>query len=86
MLLSGRLAEYTKYAGKHVLVIKDKIVPLKEGEQGRKDISLLEKKYGQKPVLTYVPRKDISYILPCLNRMCNFVYTVFTVLLYGQER
>lgn len=63
LLLSGKLAQYSRYSGKHVLVIKDKIIPLKEGKQARKDIHRLEKKYGQKPVLTYVPRKDTSYIL-----------------------
>ena len=63
LLLSGRHPQSKKYAGRHVLVIEDKIIPLKEGEKGLKDLEKLEKKYGKTPVLTFVPRLDISYIL-----------------------
>ena len=63
LLLSGRHPQSKKYAGRHVLVIEDKIIPLREGEKGVKDLEKLEKKYGKPPVLTFVPRLDISYIL-----------------------
>lgn len=63
LLLSGKHPKTNQYAGKHVLVIEDKIVPLKEGKEALKDMDRLEKKYGKLPVLTFVPRPDISYIL-----------------------
>lgn len=63
LLLSGRHPKAKKYAGHHVLVIGDKIVPLKEGSAGIRDIDRLEKKYGKTPTLVFVPRQDISYIL-----------------------
>ena len=63
LLLSGKGAAAKKFAGKHVLAIKDKIIPLKNGEEGWKDFIKLEKKYGQPPVVIFVPRQDISYVL-----------------------
>ena len=44
LLLSGRHAMAKKYAGHHVLIVGDKIMPLKDGQQAVKDIDLLEKK------------------------------------------
>lgn len=63
LLLSGKHPEAKKYAGHHVLVIKDQIVPLKEGGEAIEDIDRLEKKYGKTPILVFVPRLDVSYIL-----------------------
>ncbi len=63
MLLGGKTSTAKKYAGKHVLVVKDKILPLKKGEAAWNDFVMLEKKYKEKPTLTFVPRPDISYIL-----------------------
>jgi hypothetical protein len=63
VLLSGKSPAAKKFAGKHVIIIKDIIVPLKKGEDGWKDFMKLEKKWGQSPVITFVPRQDISYIL-----------------------
>jgi len=63
LLLSGKSKQAKKYAGKHVLVVKDKVIPLKEGEAGWKDFLRLKKQYRESPVLTFVPRPDISYIL-----------------------
>lgn len=63
LLLSGKHPQAKKYAGHHVLVIKDQIVPLKEGGEAIKDIDRLEKKYGKTPILVFVPRQDVSYIL-----------------------
>lgn len=63
LILSGRHSKAKKYAGHHVLVVKDQIIPLKEGEDGVKDIEYLEKKYGKTPTIVFVPRQDISYIL-----------------------
>ena len=63
LLLSGRHPKAKKYAGHHVLVIKDQIVPLREGKEAIEDIERLEKKYGQTPTVVFVPRQDISYIL-----------------------
>ena len=64
LLLSGKSKEAKKYAGKHVLVVKDRVVPLKEKEEEIwKDIEQLKKKYGEMPMITFVPRHDISYIL-----------------------
>jgi len=64
LLLAGKIPAAKKYAGKHVLVVKNKVIPLKEKEKEIwKDIKALEKKYGETPVITFVPRQDISYIL-----------------------
>lgn len=64
LLLSGKSRISKKYAGKHVLVVKNKIVPLKEREKEIwEDIEALEKKYGETPIITFIPRQDISYIL-----------------------
>ena len=62
LLLSGKHPRAKKYAGHHVLVIKDQIVPLKEGKEAIKDIERLEKKYGKTPTIVFVPRQDVSYI------------------------
>jgi hypothetical protein len=64
LLLSGKSKEAKKYAGKHVLVVKDKVIPLKDKEEDIwKDIERLKKKYGEMPIISFVPRHDISYIL-----------------------
>lgn len=63
LLLSGKHPKAKKYAGHHVLVIQDQIIPLKEGKEAVEDIERLEKKYGKTPTLVFVPRQDISYIL-----------------------
>lgn len=64
LLLSGTLSGYKKYAGKHVLVVKDKIFPLHNTEEAIwKDVEKLKKKYGETPTITFVPRRDVSYIL-----------------------
>lgn len=63
LLLSGKHPDTKKYAGHHVLVVNDKIVPLKEGRGAIDDIDRLERKYGKTPTLVFVPRQDISYIL-----------------------
>jgi len=63
LLLSGKHPKAKKYAGHHVLVIKDQIVPLKEGKEAIEDIERLEKKYGKTPTLVFIPRQDVSYIL-----------------------
>lgn len=62
-LLSGKHPLAEKYAGKHVLVVNNKVVPLKEGEAGFEDFLKLKEKYGQPPTLVFIPRPDISYIL-----------------------
>lgn len=63
LLLSGKHPKAKKYAGHHVLVIEDQVIPLKEGKEAIKDIEMLEKKYGKTPTIVFVPRQDISYIL-----------------------
>ena len=63
LLLSGKHPKAKKYAGHHVLVVDDYIIPLREGQEGIKDIERLEKKYGKTPTIVFVPRQDVSYIL-----------------------
>jgi len=62
-LLSGKHTKSKEYAGKHVMVVGNKVVPLKKGEAGLADFKKLKEKYGTSPILTFVPRQDISYIL-----------------------
>ncbi|MEW6040478.1 MAG: DUF5678 domain-containing protein [Elusimicrobiota bacterium] len=64
VLLSGRSRLARRFAGKHVLVVKNRVIPLKEKEEDIwKDIEMLKKKYGEMPIVTFIPRQDISYIL-----------------------
>ena len=64
LLLSGKGRAARKYAGKHVLVVGDQIVPLKAQAQAVwQDIEQLELKYGETPVVTFVPCPNLSYIL-----------------------
>lgn len=63
LLLSGKHPKAKKYAGHHVLVIENHIIPLKEGQEAIKDIERLEKKYGKTPTIAFVPRQDVSYTL-----------------------
>lgn len=62
-LLIGKDKKFAKFQGKHVMVVKDKIIPLSEDKKTLEDFKLLKKKYGRPPVITFVPRADISYIL-----------------------
>lgn len=63
LLLTGKSRKHKKYAGKHVYVINDKIIPMKKGKDSIKDFQELEKKYRQKPIVMFVPKKGTSYIL-----------------------
>jgi len=63
LLLAGKHRLAKKYAGKHVMVLENEIIPLKENKETLKDMEKLEKKYGRTPTLVFVPRPDISYIL-----------------------
>lgn len=63
LILSGKHPKAKKFAGRHVLVIENKIIPLKKGKGAIKDIEFLEKKYGKTPTIVFIPRQDISYIL-----------------------
>ncbi|MBI4648937.1 MAG: hypothetical protein HY738_20700, partial [Bacteroidia bacterium] len=49
LLLSGKSTLSKRYAGKHVLVIKSKIFPLKDGEDAIKDFEKLKKQYNASP-------------------------------------
>ena len=62
-LLSGHGANAKKFAGKHVLVARDEVLPMKKGEPFWDDFNRLTKKYGERPVSLFVPRSDVSYIL-----------------------
>ena len=57
----GRAAR--KYAGKHVPVVGDRVVPLKpQAKAVWRDIEQLEQKYGETPVVTFVPCPNLTYI------------------------
>lgn len=46
------------------MVVNDKVVPLKtRREEIWRDIEALKRKYGEMPVVTFVPRPGFSYIL-----------------------
>ena len=65
LLLSGKGRTARKYAGKHVLVVGDRIVPIKSQTKAVwRDIEQLEQKYGETPVITFVPCPNLTYILP----------------------
>lgn len=62
-LLSGHGAAYRRYRGRHVLVAGRKVVPLRRGRAGLKDFQKLTHQFGKPPVVLFVPREDVSYIL-----------------------
>ena len=66
-ILSGKHPLAKKYAGKHVLVVKNHIALLKDGKEGRREIEKLKKKFGELPIIVFVPRPEISYILVLKN-------------------
>lgn len=55
LLLSGKHPKAKEFAGKHVLVVENEILPLKRGKSALKDIEKLEKRYGKTPTIVYVP-------------------------------
>ena len=63
MLLTGKDKRVKEFAGKHVMVVKNKIIPMKKGEAFWRDFEKLKKECGESPVSLFVPRPDISYIL-----------------------
>lgn len=63
LLLSGKHPQAKRYAGKHVLVVKEEIHPLKKGKAALADIERLEKKYKETPTIVFIPKPNVSYIL-----------------------
>lgn len=63
LLLSGKHPKAEKFAGQHVLVVKEEIIPLKKGKAALADIARLEKKYQETPTIVFIPHPDVSYIL-----------------------
>lgn len=63
LLLSGKHPLTKRYAGKNVLVIQDEVVPLKKGKKTLDNFKKLKEKYGEPPVVVFVPHPDVSYIL-----------------------
>jgi hypothetical protein len=61
LLLSGKHPSIKKYAGKQVFVIQDKVLPI--GKKGFEEFKKLKEKYGEAPVVTFVPDPTVSYIL-----------------------
>jgi len=67
-LLSGHGPLYKKYKGHHVLIAGERIVPLKRGKMGLRDFRKLTQEFGKQPLVLFVPRDDITYILNlCLS-------------------
>lgn len=62
-LISGSHPLSKKYGGKQVFVIDQEVIPLKRGKSGLLDFKKLKQKYGQSPVLTFVPLPNSTYIL-----------------------
>ncbi|MBI2346399.1 MAG: hypothetical protein HYV03_05870 [Deltaproteobacteria bacterium] len=62
-LLTGHGAMHRKYRGRHVMVAGEKVVPLRRGRSGVKDFQGLTKQFGKPPLLLFVPRDDVTYIL-----------------------
>lgn len=63
MLLGGKSKVAKKFAGKHVMVVKKKVIPMKKGEAFWRDFDKLKKEYRETPISLFVPRPGISYIL-----------------------
>lgn len=57
----------SKYRGKHLVIVKNKIFAAKTGQEASKIFREVIRKYPkEKPTITYVP-KEGSLILPCFN-------------------
>lgn len=63
LLLSGKHPSINKYAGKQVFVIQDKVLPIKIGSKGLEEFKKLKERYGEPPVITFVPDPSVTYIL-----------------------
>lgn len=62
-LLSGKHPDYEKFKGKHVMIVQKEIALLPRSKKAREKLEELEEKYGERPVISFVPRDDTSYIL-----------------------
>lgn len=62
-LLSGHGSAYRKYRGHHVLIAGRKVIPLRRGKTGLKDFQRLSRDFGKPPLVLFVPREDVTYIL-----------------------
>ena len=62
-LLSGHGAAYRRYRGHHVLVAGKRVVPLRRGKAGLQAFQKLTRETGKPPVVVFVPREDVTYIL-----------------------
>lgn len=62
-LLSGKHTLSREFAGKHVFVIRDEVIPLSKGKKGLNDFKKLKAKYGEPPILIFVPQPGATYIL-----------------------
>lgn len=52
-------AQSSRYKGKHVMVIADKIFTAKSGQEAKKLWRKLRKQYPEKmPLVTYIPKTD----------------------------
>ena len=63
LLLTGKHPEYEKFAGKHVFVINNKIIPFSASKKAKEKIEKIKKKYKKLPTLLFVPKKEVNYIL-----------------------
>ena len=63
LLLTRRHPEYEKYAGKHVFIIEDKIIPFSTSKRMEKKLKELKKRYKKLPTIVFVPKKEVTYIL-----------------------
>lgn len=63
MLHRGTYPSIKRFAGKHVFVIGNEVVPIKSGKKGLDDFNRLTKKYGESPILVFVEKPGVTYIL-----------------------
>lgn len=58
--LSNLLSRIDEYRGKHVVVVDDEIVVVRDEKELEKTIDELEKKYPDRiPLVTFVPKKGV---------------------------
>ena len=78
LLLSGKGHAAKKYAGKHVLVVRNTVHPLRAGEEGRRSWKKLKERYREAPIVVFVPRQDVSYILESMQLCFKKHISVFS--------
>ena len=61
--LANLMSRVEKYRGKHVVVVEDEIVVVKDEKELKEALKRLEKKYpGRIPLITFIPEEEVMVL------------------------